>query len=292
MSRTAYVDGRYRDIREPSINIEDRGYQFSDGVYEVIKVVNHRLCDVDRHLDRLFRSLAAIDIAAPMSRSAITTVLQETYRRNRLSNAILYVQVTRGVGPRNHVARKGLRSILVVTCRRALFPTALEREGGVAVITLPDQRWGRCDIKSISLLANVLAKQAAADESCREAWLYDHQGMITEGSSSNAYIVNSNNTLVTHPLGPAILGGVTRSRVLEIAAEAGIAVEERPFSIDEALAAREAFLTSTTSLVLPVTSINGQTVANGHPGSMTSKLAALYEAKQGLMMTVGKTTYY
>lgn len=285
MSRVAYVDGRYCGIQESSIRIEDRGYQFADGVYEVVKAVSGRLSDLDRHMDRLSRSLAALDMPMPMTRQSLALVLEETYRRNALADAILYIQVTRGVAPRSHVAKAGLRSVLVVTCRRAPFPSRSERENGVGVITLPDERWARCDVKSISLLANVLAKQTAAAQACREAWLHDDQGMVTEGASSNAYIVDADGTLLTHPLGPRILGGVTRSRVLEMAREVGIDVDERPFSIDEAHAAREAFLTSTTSLVLPVTSIDGTPVANGHPGSITRRLAELYETRQGLSLS-------
>ena len=190
----------------------------------------------------------------------------------------MYVQVTRGTAPRNHVYPKGARPSLVVTVRKPSFPGAREREQGVGVITLPDLRWGRCDIKSISLLANVMARQQAAAAGCREAWLIDRDGKVTEGSASNAYIVDQDGQLVTHPLSERILGGITRSVILELARADGIPVVERPFSLAEAQAAREAALSSTSSLLLPVTAIDERTVGNGHPGTVMRRLMALYDA--------------
>ena len=282
MARTAYVNGRYLPLARASVSVEDRGLQFADGIYEVVKAVAGELRDLDRHLVRLERSLAALHIRRPMSRAALAAVMAETLRRNRLRDATVYVQVDRGRAPRNHLFPKGARPTLVVTVRRAAFPSAGELEHGVGVITLPDERWARCDIKSVSLLPNVLAKQRAAEAGCREAWLLDRDGMVTEGSSSNAYIVDREGRLVTRPLGPEILGGVTRQVVLELARERGIAVAERPFSLEEAKEAREAFLTSTSSLVLPVTSIDGRPVANGEPGSVTRELLAAYAGRAGL----------
>ncbi len=282
LTRIAYVGGRYCQLSEPAIRIEDRGFQFADGVYEVIKVVDGRIGDLERHLDRLTRSLSELGIPMPMSPNALETVLRETYRRNTIRQAILYLQITRGAAPRNHVSSRPIPPTVVVTCRRAPFPTQTEQTNGVSVITVPDQRWARCDVKSISLLANVLAKQAAASQDCREAWLYDADGMIHEGASSNAFIIDRDGRIITHPLDCTILGGVTRSYILELAREAGLSIDERAFSVEEAHNAREAFLTSTTSLVLPVTSIDGRPVANGYPGSETRKLAQLYAAQQGL----------
>ena len=278
MARIAYVNGRYRPLAGEAIAIEDRGYQFADGVYEVIKVIAGRARDLERHLDRLQRSLAALALAEPMSRAALSGVLAEVLRRNRLRDALLYIQVTRGAAPRNHVYPKSTRPSLVVTARRPSFPSAKEREDGVGVITLPDLRWGRCDIKSISLLPNVMARQQAAAAGCREAWLIDPAGFVTEGSASNAYIVDHDGCLVTHPLSPRILGGITRSVILELARADGIAVAERPFSVAEAQAAREAALSSTSSMLLPVTAIDERSVGNGHPGSVVRRLAALYDA--------------
>jgi D-alanine transaminase len=277
MSRVAYANGRYRPITAPAVPVEERGLQFGDGVYEVVKAVDGRLRDLDRHLDRLERSLAAVAIPMPTSRAALRGIVRETLRRNGLSaDAVVYLQVGRGAAPRNHAFPRNVRPSLIVTARRASFPKPSELARGVDVVTLPDQRWKRCDIKAVSLLANVLAKQAGAEAGCREAWLYDADGFVTEGSTSNGYIVDRDGRVVTHPLGPKILGGVTRSVVLELARAAGVEVVERPFSVEEAKEAREAFLTSTSSLVLPVTAIDGRPVANGMPGSVTTLLLDRY----------------
>jgi D-alanine transaminase len=282
MARIAYVNGRYRPLQDGAIAPEDRGYQFADGVYEVIKVLGGRPRDLERHLDRLARSLEALDITPPMPRRALESVLHETLRRNQIPDALLYVQITRGAAPRNHVFPKRARPSLVITVRRAAFPSAREREEGVGVITHPDLRWGRCDIKSISLLPNVLARQGAAAAGCREAWLVDQDGRVTEGSASNAYIVDAAGRLITHPLDARILGGVTRSIVLELARSDGVEVVERPFSVDEAYAAREAALSSTSSWLLPVTAIDGRPVSNGMPGHVVRRLMDLYAGHLGV----------
>jgi D-alanine transaminase len=278
MARIAYVNGRYRPLAGEAVALEDRGDQFADGVYEVIKVLAGRPRDLERHLDRLERSLAALEIQAPMTRAALQSVLLTTLRRNRLRDALLYLQITRGTAPRNHAYPRQARPSLVVTVRQAHFPSAREREEGVGVITLPDLRWRRCDIKSISLLPNAMARQQAAAAGRREAWLIDRAGNVTEGSASNAYIVDQDGRLVTHPLSERILGGVTRAVLLELARADGIEVVERPFSLAEAREAREAALSSTSSLLLPVTAIDERTVGNGHPGSVMRRLAALYDA--------------
>jgi D-alanine transaminase len=282
MARVAYVNGRYRPLHSAAVAAEDRGYQFADGVYEVIKVLRGQPRDLERHLDRLARSLAALDIAPPMTRRALESVLHETLRRNRLPDALVYVQVTRGTAPRNHLFPRRARPSLVVTVRRPAFPGEREREEGVGVITQPDLRWGRCDIKSISLLPNVLARQSAAAAGCREAWLIDRERLVTEGSASNAYIVDASGRLMTHPLNERILGGVTRSVVLELARQDGIEVVEQPFSLDEAYAAREAALSSTSSWLLPVTTIDGRPVSNGMPGHVVRRLMALYAGHLGV----------
>jgi D-alanine transaminase len=210
-------------------------------------------------------------------------VMGETLRRNRLSDALLYLQITRGSAPRNHAFPKRARPSLVITARRPVFPGEREREEGVGVISLPDLRWGRCDIKSINLLPNLLARQSAAAAGCREAWLIDREGKVTEGSASNAYIVDGAGRLITHPLGERILGGITRSVVLELAREEGIKVVEQPFSLDEAHLAREAALSSTSSWLLPVTSIDGRPVSNGMPGHVVRRLMARYAAHLGMV---------
>lgn len=277
MTRIAYVNGRYGRLDAPAIAIEDRGYQFADGVYEVIKVVAGRPCDLDRHLERLARSLAALEIPPPMTERALRMVLAETWRRNPLRDALIYLQVTRGSAPRRHVFPQRARPSLVVTVRAPGFASASERAQGVKVITLPDQRWGRCDIKSISLLPNVLARQQAAAQGCREAWLVAADGTVREGSASNAYIVDRDGCLVTHPLGERILGGITRSVLLEFARCHGVDVVERPFSRAEAGDALEAALSSTSSWVLPVTEIDRRPVGDGRPGPVIRRLMALYD---------------
>lgn len=279
MAGIAYVNGRYDRIDRPAIPVEDRGYQFADGVYEVIKVIDGRIIDLERHLDRLGRSLEALRIAAPMRRAALVQVLKETLRRNRQRDALLYLQVSRGVAPRNHLYQPRLRPSLVVTVRRPSFPSTAEREQGVRIVTCRDERWRRCDIKSVSLLANVLAKQAAAEQGCREAWLVDDAGQVREGSASNAYIVDRRGRLITHPLGPEILGGVTRQVVLEIAASLQIEVVERSFSVAEACDAAEAGLSSTSSWLLPVVAIDGQPVGDGRPGPVIRRIRELYERR-------------
>jgi len=282
MPRIAYVNGRYRPLQNAAVAAEDRGYQFADGVYEVIKVLDGQPRDLGRHLDRLARSLAALDIAPPMTRRALASVLHETLRRNQLSNALVYLQVTRGTAPRNHLFPTRARPSLVVTVRRPAFPGVRERVEGVGVITQSDLRWGRCDIKSISLLPNVLARQSAAAAGCREAWLIDREGRVTEGSASNAYIVDSAGRLITHPLNERILGGVTRSVILQLARQDGIEVVEQPFSLEEAYAAREAALSSTSSWLLPVTSIDSRPISNGMPGHVVHRLMALYAGHLGV----------
>ena len=277
MAAIAYVNGRYGRIDLPAVMVEDRGYQFADAVYEVIKVVGGRVLDLERHLDRLERSLGELAIAMPTSRAALTQILKEALRRSRQADALLYIQVGRGVAPRNHAFPKAAKPSLVVTVRRPRWPSEDERTRGVKVVTRPDTRWRRCDVKSVSLLPNVLARQAAADAGCREAWLVDDAGRVREGSASNAYIVDRDGRLITHPLGPEILGGVTRQVVLEIARSLQIEVVERPFTLEEARAAPEAALSSTSSLLLPVVAIDGRPVGDGAPGPVIRRIAELYE---------------
>ena len=274
MARIAYVNGRYVPLLEAAVNVEDRGYQFSDGVYEVCEVKDGRLVDERRHLARLVYSLTELRIAMPMAMSALSLVMREVVRRNRVRCGILYLQVTRGVARRDHAfPPAGTRPSVVVTAR-ALNLAALERmvDEGVAVITIPDNRWGRVDIKSVSLLPNVLAKQAAREAGAREAWFVDVQGKVTEGSSSNAWIVTRDGRVVTRPLGHDILRGITRTVLLEVIAAQGLALEERPFSLEEAYAAREAFLTSASQVVIPVVRIDGRPIGNGAPGLIAAAL--------------------
>ncbi|MGA9082739.1 MAG: D-amino-acid transaminase [Pseudolabrys sp.] len=278
MSRIAYVNGRYLPRSEAKVAVEDRGYQFADGVYEVCEVRGGRVVDERRHMARLGRSLGELRIARPMSPAALAVVLRETIRRNRVRDGIVYVQVTRGVARRDFpFPADDTRPSLVVTARSSdlerLEQTAVE---GIAVVTVPDIRWKRVDIKSVALLPNVLAKQTAREQGAREAWLVDGEGRVTEGASSNAWIVSRDGKLITHPLGHDILAGITRSVVIDVIKAQGLAFEERCFTVEEAYAAREAFLTSASQIVLPVVSIDGRPVGNGAPGLIATALRRDY----------------
>ncbi len=278
MSRIAYVNGRYLPHEHAQVSIEDRGFQFADGVYEVCEVRGGHLVDERRHMARLDRSLSELRIARPMSAAALAVVMRETVRRNRVRDGIVYLQITRGVSRRDFpFPPRGTQPSVVVTARSNDLER-LERAAaeGIAVITVPDIRWQRVDIKSVALLPNVLAKQAAREQGAREAWLVDAQGRVTEGGSSNAWIVSRDGMLVTHPLGRDILPGITRSVVIEVAKAQGLAFEERAFTVEEAYAAREAFVTSASQIVMPVISIDGRPVANGAPGLVASALRRDY----------------
>jgi D-alanine transaminase len=274
MSRIAYVNGRYVPHADGAVSIEDRGYQFSDGVYEVCEVRKGALIDRRRHLDRLERSLGELRIAMPMSRAALGHVLNEVVRRNRVRDGMVYLQVTRGVAPRDHAFPSfPVRPALVVTAK-SVDPAkgARAAEDGIAVITVPENRWDRVDIKTVGLLPNVMAKQQAKEQGAKEAWFVDTSGFVTEGSSTNAWIVTTDGSLVTRPAEHGILKGITRTVVLDVAARHGIRVEERAFSVDEAKRAREAFVTAATQIVMPVVKIDGAVVANGKPGSIATQL--------------------
>ena len=278
MSRIAYVNGRYLPHEHAQVSIEDRGFQFADGVYEVCEVRGGHLVDERRHMARLDRSLSELRIARPMSAAALAVVMRETVRRNRVRDGIVYLQITRGVSRRDFpFPPRGTQPSVVVTARSNDLER-LERAAaeGIAVITVPDIRWQRVDIKSVALLPNVLAKQAAREQGAREAWLVDAQGRVTEGGSSNAWIVSRDGMLVTHPLGRDILPGITRSVVIEVAKAQGLAFEERAFTVEEAYAAREAFVTSASQIVMPVISIDGRPVAIGAPGLVASALRRDY----------------
>jgi D-alanine transaminase len=281
MFRIAYVNGRYVRTDEAAVHVEDRGYQFADGVYEVVAVANGTLVDEVPHLARLERSLRELEIAWPVSQRALRHIIREVVRRNGLIDGMIYLQITRGVAPRDHAFPTNARPALVVTAKR-LAPQRPElAERGVDVISIPDQRWRRCDIKSVSLLPNVLGKQHAVEAGAYEAWQVDGEGMVTEGTSTNAWIVTAAGVLVTRPASAAILNGVTRLALARLLATDGIGWAERPFSVGEARAAREAFLTGTSAAVLPVTRIDGQRVGDGKPGPITRKLREHYLAALG-----------
>ncbi|MEM6850961.1 MAG: D-amino-acid transaminase [Pseudomonadota bacterium] len=281
MSRIAYVDGAYIAHRDAGVHVEDRGFQFSDGVYEVCGVLGGRLLDEAAHLDRLERSLRELRMAAPVSRSALRVILREVVRRNRVRDGIVYLQVTRGSAPRDFVFPSSDVKPTLVATARAHDQAARDRvaEAGRRVILAPDLRWKRRDIKSVSLLGNVLAKQAARDAGAFEAWQIDDEGFVTEGGSSNAWIVTKAGEIVTRPATSDILCGVTRQLVLKIAEEEGLAFAERAFTPDEAKDAAEAFMTAATAFVTPITQIDDTTIGSGAPGPVATRLRAAYRRR-------------
>lgn len=274
MPRIAYVNGRYVPHATASVHIEDRGYQFADGVYEVCEVARGNLMDRTRHLDRLDRSLRELQIGWPIARRAVEMVMGEVVRRNRVENGLVYVQVTRGVAPRDHFfPTAAVQPALVVTAKRTdPSASALRAERGIKIITVAENRWDRVDIKTIGLLPNVLARQKAREAGAAEAWFIDPDGTVKEGAATNAWIVTADGRLVTRPAEAGILRGVTRSTVMDVASKLGLTVDERGFSVDEAKQAKEAFITAATTVVMPVVEIDGVSVANGHPGSVTLSL--------------------
>ena len=274
MSRIAYVNGRYVPHGAAMVHIEDRGYQFSDGVYEVCEVRGGRMVDERRHLDRLQRSLGELHIRLPMSPAALGVVMRETIRRNRVRDGIVYLQITRGVARRDHAfPPPGTAPSIVVTARN-LDVAGNEKVAaeGIAVISVPDNRWARVDIKTVGLLPNVLAKQAAREQGAREAWFVDPQGHVTEGSSTNAWIVTGAGKVVTRPADNAILRGITRTVLIEAIGAQGLELEERPFTLAEAYAAREAFVTAASQIVMPVVRIDGRSIGDGSPGPIARAL--------------------
>jgi D-alanine transaminase len=275
MPRDAYVNGRYLPHGDAGVHIEDRGFQFADGVYEVVAVRAGLLVDEEGHLARLDRSLRELKIAWPCSQAVLRQIIRRLTRRNQLRDGLVYIQVTRGVAPRDFKFPKDAAPTLVVTTRRLnLAPPTVET--GVPVVSIPDIRWKRRDIKTVGLLAQVLGKQQAAEAGAFEAWQVDDEGFVTEGCSSNAWIVTADRTLVTRQATHDILNGITRLSILRLAAEKGYAFEERPFTIAEALAASEAFLTSATTFVMPIVSLDGGRIADGVPGPLSRALRQAY----------------
>ncbi len=274
MPRIAYVNGRYLPHTQAGVHVEDRGYQFADGVYEVCEVARGNVMDMTRHLDRLDRSLSELRIAWPMTRRALQTVMTEVVRRNRVTNGLVYVQVTRGVAPRDHYfPPESVRPSLVVTAKRTNSALLEKRAAeGVKVVTVPENRWERVDIKTVGLLPNVLARQQAKEAGAVEAWFVDRDGTVKEGAATNAWIVTQDGRLVTRPAEFGILRGVTRTTVIDVAAKLGLTVEERGFTVEEALRAKEAFLSAATTLVTPVVAIDGSPVGGGRPGEVALSL--------------------
>ncbi|MEI6986481.1 MAG: D-amino-acid transaminase [Rhodospirillaceae bacterium] len=278
MPRLAYVNGRYIPHTEARVHVEDRGYQFADGVYEVMAILEGRLVDLDGHMARLGRSLAELRIEWPMTRAVLLLVMRELISKNAVVTGLIYIQITRGVAPRDFkFPGPKVRPSLVMTTRKVVrFATLDQIADGVAVITIPDIRWLRRDIKSVSLLPQVMGKQQAYEAGAFEAWMVDGDGMITEGCASNAWIVNAAGVLVTRHPDNLILNGITRQSLLGLATAAGLTAEIRPFSVAEAYAATEAFISSATTFALPVTRIDGRPVGCGKPGPLTRLLRASY----------------
>ncbi|NVJ96981.1 MAG: D-amino-acid transaminase [Alphaproteobacteria bacterium] len=281
MSRIAYVNGAYVPTAEAFVHIDDRGYQFADGVYEGVSIRHGKLIDLEPHLDRLWRSMGELQIIAPMERGPMRLVLAEVVRRNRIKDGFLYLQITRGVAPRDHpFPAETPWPAMVVTAKRLNFDASIEKAltKGVAASSQPDIRWGRCDIKSTSLLPNILAKQAAREAGGFEAVMYDKDGYVTEGSSTNIWMVDAEGTLVTRSTSDNILPGITRATVKTIAEELQIKVEERAFTLDEAKDAAEMFLTSSTSCAMPIVTLDGQRIGDGTPGPVAKRLIEAYKA--------------
>jgi D-alanine transaminase len=278
MSRIAYVNGRYLPFTDAKVHVEDRGYQFGDGVYEVCEVRGGRLIDERRHVERLQRSLGELRIRMPMSTRALSVILHEVVARNRIGYGIVYLQITRGVARRDHAFPAAQVEPSVVVTARALNRLRNEAlaEHGIAVITVPDNRWGRVDIKTIGLLPNVLARQAAIEQGARDAWFVSTDGVVMEASSANIWIVTPAGKLVTRHADHGILRGITRTVLFEAIKADGLVVEERAFSLDEAHKAREAFITSASQIVLPVVRIDGRAVGDGKPGPVATALRRAY----------------
>jgi D-alanine transaminase len=280
MTRIVYVNGRYLPYAHARVHAEDRGFQFADAIYEVCEVKDGRLVDETRHMARLTRSLAELGMAQPMSRAALSRVLRETIRRNRVNDGIVYLQVSRGARPRDFLFPSADVTPTVVCLARSASAARQEATAaaGIAVKTMPDIRWGRCDIKTVMLLPASLAKEAARAEGAREAWFYDENGRVTEGASSNAWIVDKDGRLITRQVDHAILRGVTRTTLVDLLAREKIELVERPFTVEEAKAAREAFVTSATAILMPVVRIDDRPIGNGAPGLLTLKLRAEFHS--------------
>jgi D-alanine transaminase len=274
MPRIAYVNGAYVRHAEAAVHVEDRGYQFADGVYEVCAVRHGFIIDLGRHLDRLDRSLSELRMGWPMSRAALIQVIREVLRRNRVRNGLFYLQVTRGVARRDHVfPAKDTPPTIVVTAKRTdAAAIARKNAEGISAITLPENRWDRVDIKTVGLLPNVLARQKAKEQGAQEAIFVDAEGMVKEGAATNVWIVDGDGTLRTRPAEHGILRGITRATLMDVAKPLGLKIEERAFSVEEMLAAREVFITAATSICFPVVSVDGKTIGNGQPGSIAQNI--------------------
>jgi D-alanine transaminase len=274
MTRIAYVNGRYVRHADAMVHVEDRGYQFADGVYEVCEVRHSMIVDMTRHLDRLGRSLSELRIDWPMHRAALVRVIREVLRRNRVNNGLFYLQVTRGVAKRDHVfPAPGTKPSIVVTAKNTNPAViAAKNANGIKTITVPDNRWDRVDIKTVGLLSNALVRQQAKEAGAQEAIYLDANGIVKEGAATNVWMVDSDGTLLTRPAEHGILRGITRTTLMDVAKTLDLNIREEEFSVEKMLNAREVFITAATSICFPVIEIDGKTIANGHPGSVSQKI--------------------
>jgi D-alanine transaminase len=273
-TRTAWLDGAFLPLADVRLSPMDRGFLFADGIYEVTAVLDGRLIDSASHLARLERSAEGLDIPLPVPIGEIEAIERELIARNGLDRGTVYIQLTRGAAERDFLAEPDHPTLLMFTQAGDMLASAAARDG-VAVVTMPDIRWGRRDIKSVMLLAQVLAKRAAREAGAQEAWLVQ-DGFVTEGASSTALIVTADGTLVTRPNSKAILPGCTRAAVLALAERDNVKLEERLFTVEEALGAPEAMLTSASNFVVPIVRIDGQPVGDGKPGPIAARLRELY----------------
>lgn len=274
MSRIVYVNGAYLPEEEATISIFDRGFIFGDGIYEVSAVLGGRLVDCEAHLARLERSCGEIGLALPWSKAELVAIHQELIARNGLYEGGIYLQVSRGAADRDFAFPKDVKPTLIMFTQARPIADVPAAKTGIKVVSTPDLRWARRDIKSVNLLGPVLAKQFAAENGAQEAWLIE-DGIVTEGASSTAWIVKGK-TLISRPLSSKVLPGITRKAVLAFLAESGFSFEEREFTLDEALDAEEAFITSASSFVMPVTTIDSHSIHNGAPGPATLRLREIY----------------
>ena len=276
--KITYVNGQFVNHENAYVHVEDRGYQFSDGVYEVVFVKNNKIVDWKPHCKRLRRSLLEMRIEYNFNDDVLKNLVMELLDKNSLQDAAVYLQVSRGVAKRDHGFPKGnITPSVVMTASAPIFPSGESYNSGVSIITMPDIRWKRRDIKTVSLLPNVLAKQEAADKGATEAIFIEDDGFITEGSSTNFFIIDKTGVLRTHPVNNRILSGITREGVINIAKKSGMVVKERPFSLAELMVSKGAFITSTTKHVLPVTKVNGVEIAGGSVCSEIQDIIKLYK---------------
>lgn len=277
--RQVYVNGQIVPESEAKISVFDRGFLFADGVYEVVAVLGRKLVDYDGHVRRLKRSLGELEMRAPLSDDQLLGAIRSLVEQNKLDNGLVYLQVTRGAADRDfaYPVDDVSPSLVMFTQAKNLLDSPMAKSG-LKVVTLPDLRWQRRDIKTVQLLYPSMAKMEAKRRGADDAWLVEDD-LITEGTSNNAYIVAADGTIVTRQLSHSILSGITRAAILDVARETGMRLDERPFSIQEALAASEAFVTSASAFVLPVVQIDGRTIGSGAVGPVAARLREIYIAK-------------